>query len=294
MDFGGARYQLCQGDPALRLSDPLDEIAFVGDKDQPKILSHGLGFGTVTWHCLLSTVFEGHLKLAWWGTLVPSDLDDLDVLPHSYAPFSGIWKAWKRLWLRRWTQKNRASPSCSANRQRGSVDPNFQATIWASRHLEVVIVNVQDGAVATISGPWQTSQNGFHPTGLQGWFFGGSARAIDSGHPGPVTHDGTPSQVLGLSPDLDALRCEDQVHVVAAVGLGSQPAWAAYPLASAAGAFDSGTVSARTASIMMTSRVSPKARRTRELEVTLATVREPGSVARTIWLPFQVWLTGTR
>lgn len=28
--------------------------------------------------------------------------------------------------------------------------------------------------------------------------------------------------------------------------------------------------------------------------MTLATVRDPGSVARTIWLPFQVWVTGTR
>ena len=110
----------------------------------------------------------------------------------------------------------------------------------------------------------------------------------------PVTHDGTPGQVLGLPPDLDALGSEHQVDVVAAVGPGVPAPWAAYPSASTAAALDLGTASTRTTSIMTTSRVSPKARRTRGLAVTLTIVRDPGSVARTIWLPFQVWVTGTR
>ena len=45
---------------------------------------------------------------------------------------------------------------------------------------------------------------------------------------------------------------------------------------------------------MTTSRVSPKARRTRGLAVTLAAVRHLGPVASTTWLPFHAWVTGTR
>lgn len=45
---------------------------------------------------------------------------------------------------------------------------------------------------------------------------------------------------------------------------------------------------------MTTSRVSPKARRTRGLAVTLLTVRDPGSLASTAWRPFQLRVTGTR
>src|SRR5271166_6013823 len=44
--------------------------------------------------------------------------------------------------------------------------------------------------------------------------------AVDSGQPRSVTHDGSPGQILGLPPDLDALGSEHQVDVVAAVGLG--------------------------------------------------------------------------
>lgn len=51
-----------------------------------------------------------------------------------------------------------------------------------------------------------------------GWFFAGSSRAVDSDHPGPVTHDGTPGHILGLPPDLDPLGSEHKVDVVAAVG----------------------------------------------------------------------------
>ena len=121
-----------------------------------------------------------------------------------------------------------------------------------------------------------------------------SSRAVGSDHPCPVAHDGTPGQVLGLPPDLDPLWSEHQVDVVAAVGLWVPAGLGRIPIASAAGALDLGTASARTASIMTTSRVSPKARRTRGLAVTLATVRDSGPVARMIWLPFQVWVTGTK
>ena len=62
---GSRRCPVGQADSVSGLLDPLDEIAFVGYKDKPKILSHGLGFGAVTWHHLMSTVLIDHLKLAW-------------------------------------------------------------------------------------------------------------------------------------------------------------------------------------------------------------------------------------
>ena len=117
---------------------------------------------------------------------------------------------------------------------------------------------------------------------------------VPSHHPVPVSHDGAAREVLAFAPDLDALWFEHQVDVVGRICPGIPARLGGVPLASAAGASEAGMTSIKTASIMTTSRVSPKARRAFGLAVMLDTVRDLGPVASTTWLPFQVWVTGTR